>query len=184
VKIWKCVSMIVFVFLLAGCQSATPTAEISPSPTAAPPTLTPLPQPTPTLTTQPTPAPDPVYVPLPCTLLGNPATTEVPAGAPIRVIWGWSAISKELVQEHIEANETVITLDGTPIKGALQEVKYDDQRKFFVAHWIAEVGVLPAGSHPLTYKVTWKRQISDGWDTYGPGSKNEVSTDQCEIMVK
>lgn len=176
--------MIVFILLLAGCQTATATAEISPGPTAAPPMLTTISQPTPTLTIQPTPAIELVYVPLPCTLLGNPATTEVPAGAPIRVIWGWSAASEELVQAHIDASETVVMLDGQRIEGAMQEIKYDDQRKFFVVHWIAEVGVLPVGSHPLTYKVTWKRQISDGWDTYGPGSKNEVSTDNCEVVVK
>ena len=128
---------------------------------------------------------EPVVVSALCTLMGRPQETSVSANQPVIVRWGWNATTAELVQEHVDNSETVVTLDGSPLEGTLEGgIKKDEGKGYYIATWRAEVGKLDVGTHVLTYFVTWTKQISDGTDTYGPGTKNVSFADECKLIVE
>jgi len=127
----------------------------------------------------------PVYVPALCTLMGRDVRTQVPAGSPIILLWGWSAAAEEQVKDYIRAGIVVVTFDGVEVQGAQKGgIPYDENAKLHKALWMAEIGVVGPGLHATTYSLTFSEKIFDGFDYYGPGTKNEKQEDRCEIEVK
>lgn len=171
------------IIFLAGCQSAAPSPTPQPSelplPTTPPfPTET-LPIPTPTT------AIEPIKVTAFCTTIGKDSKTYVPQGTPVIIIWGWEAKTEAQIDDFLENNLTTITLDGKAIEGTLNEkVTKNEKSGLPEVAWFADVGVLDAGQHVITYDVKWKKMIDDGANTYGPGSKNETLHDECQIIVQ
>jgi hypothetical protein len=127
----------------------------------------------------------PVFVSAICTLMGNPTRSEVPAGHPVIVVWGWSAATQEQVEEYIQAGVVAVTFDGRELTGVQQDgIPYDSSAKVYKAVWAADVGNPAKGVHVIDYSLTFTRQIFDGISYYGPGTKNERQEDRCEIEVK
>lgn len=126
----------------------------------------------------------PVYVPAMCTLIGNKTRSEVPAGHPVIVMWGWSAATEEQVKDYIRVGMVVVTFDGNEVEGEQSGgIPYDEKSKLYKAVWMAAVGVVDPGIHTITYLLTFSEIIFDGIDYYGPGTKNEKQQDKCEIDV-
>ena len=117
-----------------------------------------------------------------CTLIGNDPVTTVPAGAPIIISWGWLALTEAQVQDHIDNVVYDITLDGIQLDGFMGDIWMDTSGEY-VVNWAAAVGVLPPGTHDLSFDVSWKKMIYDGMDTYGPGGTYESEHDDCQIVV-
>jgi hypothetical protein len=118
-----------------------------------------------------------------CTLTGGDATLDVPAGRPVRITWGWSAVTETQVRNYIDQQITLVTLDGVALNGvALRGIQPMDQN--FAVFWKADVGVLSPGRHVILYTGTWKKSIDDGHKTFGPGGETERLFDRCEIVVK
>jgi hypothetical protein len=119
-----------------------------------------------------------------CTLIGKPAETKVAQGTTIVLIWGWLAATQEQVQSHIDQSQIVVTLDGQPVTDPRQErIQATDDGKFTVV-WGSNVGILPVGTHTITYSVSWKVQITNGVDTFGPGGKFETQADTCQLTIQ
>jgi hypothetical protein len=161
-------SFLVFSLVLAGCRSAgANTVPSSQIPISAPTNSS------------------PVYVSALCTLMGMDARSEVPAGRPVIVMWGWSAATEAQIQDYIQAGIAAVTFDGKQLKGEQQGgVPFDDTAKVYRAVWMADAGHPTVGLHVITYSLTFNRKIFDGTDYYGPGTKNEKQEDRCEIDVK
>ncbi len=129
--------------------------------------------------------PAPVFVPALCTLMGNPSRSQVPAGHPVILIWGWSAATEEQIQDYLLAGKVVVTFDGIERTGKRQGgIPFDESAKVYRVVWMAEVGIPGPGSHTITYSQTFTTKIFDGNAYYGPGTKNEKQEDRCEIVVK
>jgi hypothetical protein len=123
-------------------------------------------------------------VPAYCTLNGKPAETKVAQGTTIVVIWGWVTATQEQMQAYIDQSQIVVTLDGQPITDPRQEkVQTTDAGKFTVV-WGANVGILAPGTHTITYAASWKVQITNGVDTFGPGGKFETQADTCQLTIQ
>jgi len=86
------------------------------------------------------------------------------------------------VQDHIDNVVYAITLDGVQLEGLMGNI-WNTTSGEYVVNWAADVGVLPAGTHELTFDVSWKKMIFDGLDTYGPGGTYETEHDDCQIIV-
>jgi hypothetical protein len=158
------VSLVFISLSLAACQSASSSAPASiSSPTEN----------------------SPVYISALCTLMGQDARSEVPQGRPVLVMWGWSAASMEQMQDYIGAAVVQVAFDGKDLSGQLQQdIPYDPTSKVYRAVWMAGVGVPAPGLHVITYSLEFNREIFDGTDYYGPGTKNNKLSDRCEIDVK
>ena len=181
-------ALVLFAFLMSGC---------APAPTPHPPTITPSPIP-PTDTPEPiaTLAPPstatptatalkPVNITAFCTLIGKDSKSYVPPGTPIIITWGWEAKTEEQVDDFIQNNTTTITLDGKIIEGVqVKGIQHNEKSGNLEVVWFAEVGILDAGEHVVTYDVNWSKMIEDGMNTYGPGGKYETLHDECEIIVE
>jgi hypothetical protein len=104
---------------------------------------------------------------------------------PVVLKWRWSASTEEQVREHIKAGIYEIFLDGDRIKAeGMSEIQYLLDKKYFEVYWYANVGVLSSGRHRAERYLYWLHQISDGWDTYGPGGNIESEYHYCEIIVQ
>jgi hypothetical protein len=174
-----------FLLAAAACQpaaTAIPTARATEAETAVVATTTPFEDtaPIPTETGLP-----PVYIPALCTLFGRPVRSAVPAGNPVILVWGWSAATEEQVKDYIRVGMVVVTFDGNEVEGEQSGgIPYDEKSKLYKAVWMAAVGVVDPGVHTITYLLTFREKLFDGFDYYGPGTKNETQQDACEIDVK
>jgi len=180
-KIYVITTFLVIALLLAACQSAVPVPTAQPNETSSPPATL-----IPTLTAVPTAtALEPVYITAFCTLIGKDSKTYVPLDVPVVITWGWEAKTETQIDDFLQNNLTTITLGGKVIEGTLNgEVTRNEKSGQPEVAWFSEVGVLDAGQHVITYDVKWKKMIEDGTTTYGPGSKNEMLHDECQIIVQ
>lgn len=118
-----------------------------------------------------------------CTLMGRPVSSTAPGNQPIELRWGWSANTREQVEDHIRETITVVTLDSNPV-GQVDTGEITSNGNGFSVLYTSNVGVLQPGTHVITYDVSWKNQISDGASTFGPGGQIESYHDQCELVVQ
>jgi hypothetical protein len=126
----------------------------------------------------------PVYLPVLCTLMGRGVRSEAPAGAPVILMWGWSAATQAQVEDYIRAAIVAVTFDGDEIQGVQSGgIPYDEAAQLFKAVWLADIGAIPAGLHKITYSLAFREKIFDGSLFYGPGTDMEKQEDRCEIMV-
>jgi hypothetical protein len=117
--------------------------------------------------------------------MGRDVRSEVPAGRPVIVMWGWSAATYAQIQDYIQAGIVVVTFDSRELTGEQQGgIPFDETTKVYKAVWIANADIPAKGLHPITYSLKFNRKIFDGTDYYGPGTKNEKQEDRCEIDVK
>jgi mannan endo-1,4-beta-mannosidase len=119
-----------------------------------------------------------------CTLVGLPEQTVVSPDSPVAIVWGWRADSAENMQAYITNAITMVTLDGDDISSHAPFMINKNDPGDFRMLWYTRVGKLSPGSHLIMIDTSWKKMISDGTDTYGPGGKTETLHDECEILVK
>lgn len=109
----------------------------------------------------------------------------MPQGTPIIITWGWEAKTEAQVEDFLQNNITIVTLDGHVIEGVkLDGIVKNEKSGQPEVVWYSEVGVLGPGQHTITYDVKWKKMIDDGTATYGPGSPHETLHDECQIIVE
>ncbi len=156
-----------------------------PAATTAP-TIAPTSPPSPTATTVPPAASiKPVTIKAFCTLIGEDPIVKVPGGTPVIITWGWEAKTEAQINDFLDSDITTITLDGKTLEGTRAGgiVKNTKSGQPEVV-WYAEVGVLNAGKHIITFNEKWKKMIYDGSTTYGPGGKIETQHDECQVNVQ
>ena len=164
--------------------SGVPTSTPFPIPTwrdTSPATGTRTPPPPPTST--PTPSIEPALVFAYCSALDQ-SPVYVGENQPVTLYWGWVAQSESHVQEYLDTARIRVFLDDEQLTpDTRSEIEYDSESEGYGVDWKANVGVLTPGSHRVDYDVSWSRQISDGWYTYGPGGEYEEHHSYCEIIV-
>ncbi len=111
----------------------------------------------------------------------------ITAGTSVTVWWAWYAKTPEQLQDHIENAVYDVRVDGLPLSnwsdfrsGVIKSAKDGNYYVF----WYVPVTVLQLGAHKVDYKVTWKQQISDGYGSFGPGTKQESNVNSCVFTVK
>ena len=149
---------------LRNCDKRSP-----PTATPLPPTLeatiptdtsTPLPTSTPSATNIPV---QPVYVNAFCTIIGKDKTTRVSIGTPVNIIWGWNAKTESQINDFLENNTTIVTLDGKVIKGTQTGgIMKVESRNDLEVVWVSEVGILDPGQHTITFDQKSRRKLRMG----------------------
>ncbi len=141
-----------------------------------------------------TPTPPPPFIPTPSiepavVLAYCSAFEESPVyvreNQPVIIYWGWAALTQTYVQDFLDTAMIEVLLDGQEIRPEMQTgIEYDSEEEGYVVGWSTSVGTLTPGSHRVDYHISWTRQISDGWYTYGPGGEYEEEREHCEIVVQ
>jgi len=117
---------------------------------------------------------------------GRPAPTSLQPGATIDVWWGWFAKTEAQVRDHLANAIYDVAIDGVPIRewqqyrGAIRRESDDN----FHVYWYVPAGPLAAGEHEITYTVTWRSRISDGYAEFGPDTPNPLQSGRCTFTVR
>ncbi|MCA9882297.1 MAG: SH3 domain-containing protein [Anaerolineae bacterium] len=115
---------------------------------------------------------------------GIPAPV-IPAGSSIEIYWAWFARTRAQVEDHIDAANHVIRVNGEAVPNPDNYVNpIRQQGAFFVAYYYVPYGPLEAGEYEIQYEVTWDRAINDGDANYGPGTNIPFQTEKCTFTVR
>jgi formylglycine-generating enzyme required for sulfatase activity len=152
------------------------------TPVAVKPTATSLPSPT---ATQPVwPDVDPVVIRPYCRADGDSPVT-IQANQPVTLTWSWGATTSEFVQEHIDAARYTIRFEDQPVNAHRRsKIEHVSDGDYYRVTWSADLGMLLPGEYFAARGLEWSQQISDGWDTYGPGGEFETVFDNCDVIVE
>lgn len=151
--------------------TSTPTPAISPSPTSAQPAA---------------PARHNVKVFAFCNdpAFGIAAPSDLTAGSTIKIFWAWFASTEAYLRQHITNATHELRLNGAVIGNVNQyRLNPDRSGNQHVVYWYVPAGPLEAGPQVITYRVTWRNPISDGYATYGPGAAIEFEEESCNFVV-
>ena len=118
--------------------------------------------------------------------LGPAAPTNLRTGATIDVYWAWFARTPEQIQQHIDAANYEVRIDGTLLenwRNFQTDIRLAPGNQS-VVYWYVPHGPLAAGEHEITYQVTWTQAISDGFDEFGPDTEIPFEQGNCTFTVR
>jgi hypothetical protein len=113
-----------------------------------------------------------------------PAPDNLAGGSTIDIFWVWYAATEAYVDDHLSSAEYEIAINGVPLRNVNQyRLPVQESGTDFVVYWYAPAGPLTPGEYEITYRVTWSRQIFDGYEFYGPGTNFAVEEGSCTFTV-
>ncbi len=117
---------------------------------------------------------------------GRPAPTNLVTGATIDVFWSWFVKDRDLIQQHLDNVIYDVKVDGKPLENWREyatSIRKGNDSNYYI-FWYVPTGPLAAGQHSITYNVSWKAQITDGFDVFGPGTNKPSESGSCTFTVK
>jgi hypothetical protein len=115
---------------------------------------------------------------------GFPPPDDLAAGSTAEVFWAWYMRSPEYEQEHVNAVNYEIRINGRLLNNWRQYgLRTQQVGDSYAKYWYVPVGELEAGDYTVTYRATWSEPINDGWDSFGPGTNNPVEEGTCTFTV-
>ena len=115
---------------------------------------------------------------------GISAPANLTAGSTIKIFWAWFASTENYLRQHIANATHELRVNGAPIENVnryrLNPARSGAQH---VVYWYVPFGPLEAGPHLITYRVTWRNPISDGYASYGPGTRTVFEEESCNFVV-
>ena len=116
---------------------------------------------------------------------GIDAPSNLTAGSTIRVFWAWFASSEAYLRQHMSNATHELRING-PIIENVNRYRVNPSRSGnqHAVYWYVPYGPLEAGPHVITYRVTWRNPISDGYAAYGPGTDTEFEEESCNFVVR
>ncbi|MCU0514322.1 MAG: hypothetical protein MUE40_17360 [Anaerolineae bacterium] len=103
----------------------------------------------------------------------------------ITIFWSWFARTPAQVQSHLDNAIYDITLNGRSIQPVqVSEIRQLDDGNY----WVFYTASLGSGFRPDTYGVvfnlSWRAAIRDGFDRFGPGTRNESFRSTCTFTIE
>ena len=118
-------------------------------------------------------------------IYGISAPTTVSAGSTIEIFWAWFASSETYLRQHINNASHELRVNGTQIANVDQFRNASTRRgNDYVVYWYVPFGPLAAGDYRITYRGTWRTAISDGYNSFGPGTATEFEEESCNFTVR
>lgn len=116
---------------------------------------------------------------------GIGAPSSLTDGSTIEIFWAWFASTDAYLRQHIANATHELRVNGVQIANVDQFRNEPRQRgSDQVVYWYVPFGPLEAGNYRITYRVTWRSAISDGYQTYGPGTGTEYEEESCNFVVR
>lgn len=115
---------------------------------------------------------------------GSPPPSSLTAGATINVFWSWFAVTRQQVQDHLDAATYAVTLDGQTLNYRQYQGSIRQENGQYIVYWYVPTQPLSAGEHHISYRVNWSRAITDGFQNFGPGTSILEQTGTCTFTVR
>lgn len=118
-------------------------------------------------------------------IFGRPAPTGLTSGATIDVFWSWYVSEPELIQQHLDNVIYEVRVDGVLLENWRQyksSVRRQSDGNHYI-YWFVPYGPLSSGQHNISYRVSWRQQITDGYDMFGPGTNRPSESGSCTFTV-
>lgn len=116
---------------------------------------------------------------------GIRAPENLAAGSTIDIFWAWFARTEDQVRQHIDASAIELRVNGQVVEELnLHRTNIFVENGDYVTYWYVPFGPLPAGDYNITYRVSWSRQITDGYNYYGPGTSIPFEEENCSFTVR
>ncbi len=116
---------------------------------------------------------------------GIAAPSNLTAGSTIRIYWAWFASTEAYLRQHMSNATHELRINGLTISDVNRyRVTPSRSGNQHVVYWYVPYGPLEAGPHVITYRVTWRNPISDGYAAYGPGADTEFEEESCNFVVR
>ena len=100
--------------------------------------------------------------------------------------WSWFAIAPHLIDDHIASAVYDIRLDGRPLNEWIYLTAPQDESEDFdnwTVYYYLPLGLVAPGTHTVGYRLNWRWIINDGYDAYGPGTRNVEESGSCRFAV-
>gem|GEM_PF-5692115 len=118
-------------------------------------------------------------------------------GTRLSVVWSWYASDEVLLTDHLHNARYDVRIDASPlyhwtfVTQFRRDPEHDNNPTVYF--YVPIGGVLAAGAdgynrylrgiHHITYDLSWRNSISDGFDSFGPGSEIETNTGECFVEI-
>lgn len=112
------------------------------------------------------------------------APANIAAGSTGEIYWYWYARTQEQINDHLAAARYEITLNGQPLRRPMDFAQPVRHPRDYVVDFFYPTGTLAAGTYKIEYRVTWSRQIYDGYNYFGPGTNTLEETGTCTFVVR
>ncbi|MEM6284188.1 MAG: hypothetical protein AAF787_18495, partial [Chloroflexota bacterium] len=112
------------------------------------------------------------------------APDNLKAGSTVDVFWIWYAAERRYLDEHLEQAIYDVRINDNPVidlnqyRQPVQDVGND-----VAVSWYVPVGPLRAGEYTISYTVTWRNAVFDGYNFYGPGTTAASEVGACTFTV-
>lgn len=111
--------------------------------------------------------------------------TNLRAGSSIEIFWAWYATTDAYLRQHIANASHELRVNGRRIANVDQfRLPARTQGRNRVIYWYVPFGPLAAGDYSITYRVTWQNAISDGYESFGPGTATEFEEESCDFAAR
>jgi hypothetical protein len=96
----------------------------------------------------------------------------------------WAAKNSDLVNDYIDAVQHSVFVDGMSISSSIShgEIGQLEGSDLYSVTSVFDVGVLNPGTHEIRTSLTFDRQITDGFDWYGPGTNYPALEGMCTVI--
>ncbi|MYD09406.1 MAG: SH3 domain-containing protein [Chloroflexi bacterium] len=116
---------------------------------------------------------------------GIRAPSNLTPGSTIRIYWAWFATTEAYLRDHMANATHELRVNGVEIRN-VNQYRGNPGRSGnqHVVYWFVPYGPLSAGDYSITYRVTWRNAIQDGYQSYGPGARTEFEEESCNFVVR
>jgi hypothetical protein len=103
----------------------------------------------------------------------------------LTVYWSWFAKTPEQVQDHINNAVYDIQINGQSLtKVSVSAIKQLGDGNYWVFYTANMGDSWQPGNYELGFHLFWNNAISDGYDSYGPGTATERIESICNYKVE
>lgn len=114
-----------------------------------------------------------------------PAPTNLMAGSTIDIWWSWYARTEAQLQDHLDNMIYEVAIDGVVLRDYTNyqsRIRQERDGNYYV-YWYVPAGPLAAGTYEISYRISWRQRISDGYADFGPGTARPQETGSCTFTV-
>jgi hypothetical protein len=117
---------------------------------------------------------------------GSPPPRNLAAGSTVDVFWGWFARTRAQVEDHIDNAVYDVRVNGVQLEDwdAYRGTIRQESDGNYHVYWYVPSEALESGPVEITYEVTWESEITDGYESFGPGTANVSETGTCSFTVQ
>ncbi len=109
---------------------------------------------------------------------------NIAAGSTLDIYFAWFAATRQQVEDHVAQAVYEVRLNGAPVPVGAPQFIRPSAGGGFEAYWYLPTAPLAAGQYQITYRVTWRQQVFDGTESFGPGTSKPEERGTCTFTVR